>query len=95
MAEDLPKFKLLVINPDRVVFQGEVHSLFLPGDTGEFELLPYHYPVMSLLRDGDIVLDWESAIPIRHGIAKFFRNECIILAEIDEFAFIDIPGFNI
>ena len=78
------KFSLKIMDPDRVLFNGEVSVLFLQGDTGEFELLPYHYPVLSLLRRGKIILGWNSYIPIKKGIVKFFKNECTILVEQDE-----------
>ncbi len=80
----LGKFKLKVINPDRMLFQGDVTTVFLQGDTCEFELLAYHYPVLSLLRQGQVVIDWSQYIPIRKGLVKFFKNDCTILVELDE-----------
>ncbi|OQX80432.1 MAG: hypothetical protein B6D56_05155 [Candidatus Omnitrophica bacterium 4484_70.1] len=84
------KFKLLVIDPDKVIFEGEVSSVFLPGDKGEFEILPYHYPLISLLREGEIVIDGKYAVPINHGIVRFFKNECVILVQVNEMAFINL-----
>lgn len=77
----LGSFKLLIMNPDRVIFKGEVESLFLQGDTGEYELLPYHYPVLGLLREGRIIIDWKFYVPIKKGVIKFFKNDCVILVE--------------
>ncbi len=81
MDEGIGRFKLSVMDPDRMVYEGEVTNLFLKGDTGEFELLPYHYPVLSLLAEGDIIIDFKYAIPIKNGIVRFFRNECVIVIE--------------
>jgi F0F1-type ATP synthase epsilon subunit len=55
--------------------------VFLPGDLAEFELLAYHAPIISLLREGRVVVDWETVIPIRRGMVRFYNNECVILVE--------------
>jgi F-type H+-transporting ATPase subunit epsilon len=82
--QDKSRFKLLIMNPDKKIFDGTASSLFLKGNTGEFELLPYHYPVLSLLDEGDIVIDWEKSISINNGIIKFFKNECTVLVELKQ-----------
>jgi F-type H+-transporting ATPase subunit epsilon len=77
-------FKLLVMDPDKKIYEGEVKTVFLSGDYGEFELLAHHYPVFSLLKAGDIVIDWEKSISIKAGIVKFFKNDCVILVELSD-----------
>lgn len=77
----LATFSLKVLNPKQVVFEGDVGSVFLPGEFGEFELLPYHAPILSLLREGMIVVDWKTRIPIKKGMVRFAENECVILLE--------------
>ena len=74
-------FSLKVLNPKHVVFEGNVGSVFLPGDAGEFEVLPYHVPIVSLLKEGVIVVDWKTRIPIKRGMVRFFGDECVILLE--------------
>ncbi len=73
--------KLTVLSPKQTIFDGEAKSIFLPGDLAEFEILDYHVPIVSLLRAGNVVVDWENSIPIRRGMVKFDRNECMILVE--------------
>lgn len=73
--------KVVILNPDKVLYEGEVRSVFLPGDRGEFEVLDFHKPIISLLRKGRIVVDWKDSIPIRRGIVKMFGNELIALVE--------------
>lgn len=73
--------ELLILNPREVVFEGEVDSVFLPGDKGEFEVLPFHAPLVSLLKDGEIIIDWKTKFAIKNGIAKIFNDECVILLE--------------
>lgn len=74
-------FRTTIINPKRVLFEGEVESLFLEGDQGEFEVLNYHCPLISILKKGNIVIDWKRYLPVKKGLARFFQNEMIILVE--------------
>ena len=73
--------KVKILNPKHVVFDGEAKSVFLPGDMAEFELLDFHAPIVSLLRPGSVVVDWKTRIPIKRGMVRFDRNECMILVE--------------
>ena len=73
--------KIKILNPKQVVYEGDAESVFLPGDHGEFEILDYHVPVVSLLSGGDVIVDWKRRIPIRNGMVKFDRNECVVLME--------------
>lgn len=74
-------FSLKILNPKHVVFEGRASSVFLPGDAGEFEILAYHVPIVSLLKEGDIVVDWKTRIPIKKGMIRFGDEECVILLE--------------
>jgi len=71
----------MILNPKRVLFDGEAESVFLPGDLAEFELLDFHAPIVSLLRPGVVTVDWKTTIPIKNGMVKFDNNECMILVE--------------
>ncbi len=81
MASYRITFKLTVMTPDMLVYENEVESVFLTGDQGEYELMPYHYPVLGILKEGNIIIDWKESIPVRSGIIRFFANDCIILIE--------------
>lgn len=74
-------FKISVMTPDALLYQNEVESAFFTGDQGEYEILPYHYPVLGVLKQGNIIVNWHEAIPIKFGIVKFFANDCIVLVE--------------
>lgn len=73
--------KVTILSPKHTVFDGEAASLFLPGDLAEFELLEHHAPIVSLLRRGNVVVDWRRSIPIKRGMIKYDNNECMILVE--------------
>ena len=46
--------KLRIVSPERVVFNGEVESLKVPGMLGEFEILNNHAPIISSLVSGNV-----------------------------------------
>ncbi len=77
----MANFSLKILNPKQVVFQGEVKTVFFPGDKGEFELMAYHAPIVSLLKAGEIVIDWERRIPVKKGMVRFLGEECVVLLE--------------
>lgn len=74
-------FKCVIMSPRSLIYENEIHSLFLTGDRGEFEILAYHFPVVGLLKESSIVIDWKESIAIKAGIVRFFANECIVLVE--------------
>jgi len=77
-------FKFVVMSSKSLIYENEVHSVFLTGDRGEYELLAYHYPLMGVLVRGNIVIDWKESIPLKGGILRFMANECVILIEEEE-----------
>ena len=64
-----------------MVYEGDADSVFLPGDMAEFELMDFHAPIVSLLRAGEVVVDWKTSVTIKQGMVKFDNNECMILIE--------------
>ena len=70
-----------ILNPKHVLYDGEAASVFLPGDLAEFEIMDHHAPIVSLLLHGDVIVDWKTRIPIRKGMVKFDRNECMVIVE--------------
>jgi len=81
---DRTTFKCTIMTPDALLYEKDVYSVFLTGDKGEYELLPYHYPVLGILKEGNIIIDWQESVPIKMGILRFFANDCIILVEQEE-----------
>ena len=74
-------FHCVILSPKNLIFEDEVNSLYITGDRTEYELLVYHYPLVGLVQQGDIIIDWKKRVPIRSGILRFFANECTILVE--------------
>lgn len=77
-------FKLTIINPDGIIYEGQAQKMFLQGDLSEFELLPHHAPLISKLKEGDVVIDDKKSIHVKGGLVRFYDDECVILAELKE-----------
>ncbi len=81
MAKYKGNFRCLILSPKNTLFESEISSLFICGNKSEYEILPYHYPIVGLVRQGNIIIDWKKKIPVRSGIVRFFANECTVLVE--------------
>ena len=77
-------FRCVILSPKNLIFEDAVDSLYIMGDRSEYELLAYHYPLIGLVKEGDIIINWKKQIPVRSGILRFFANECTILVEETE-----------
>jgi len=74
-------FKCVIMSPHNLIYQNEIQSIFLYGSDGEFEILAYHYPLLGVLKKGDIIINWNERIRVNGGVVKFFANECTIMVE--------------
>ena len=74
-------FKAIIATSTKTLFEGDVKSIFLPGATGEFEVLEFHKPIMSLLKEGKIVIDWDKEIIIKRGAMRMSGDEFAAIVE--------------
>ncbi|MBR3937614.1 MAG: ATP synthase F1 subunit epsilon [Bacteroidaceae bacterium] len=77
--------KLRIIAPDRMVFEGDVESVTLPGTVGSFTVLNNHAPIISSLESGRIVYkdaNGQTDIVVRSGFAEVSHNILSICVEI-------------
>ncbi|MCH8048932.1 ATP synthase F1 subunit epsilon [Patescibacteria group bacterium] len=76
-------FPLRIFSIDREVFIGQVHSVTVPGASGQMQVLPDHTPLVSLLKEGDIIIETENKqeqkIPIRGGTIEVNDKEVVAL----------------
>ncbi|MEE2954224.1 MAG: ATP synthase F1 subunit epsilon [Bacteroidota bacterium] len=74
---------LEIITPEKILFEGEVTSVKLPGKTGEFELLNNHAGIVSSLIPGNIrVITTEKNtknFSTNGGVIEMQNNKIIIL----------------
>ena len=76
--------RLKVISPEKVIFDGEVESLKVPGTQGSFEVLDNHAPIISSLQGGIITVktaDGVQEFTVRSGFIEVARNSVSICAE--------------
>ena len=74
-------FKATIFTARRIILEAQVKSVFLPGETGEFEVLEFHKAIVSRLKAGDIVIDWDKRIPIKSGVVRMRNDELAALVE--------------
>ena len=83
MAAYAGHFRCVILSARQLIFEGEINSLFVSGDAGEYELLAYHYPLIGIVA-GDLIINWEKRVPVKGGVVKFFANECNVMIEEKE-----------
>lgn len=77
--------KLRIIAPDRMVFEGDVESVTLPGTVGSFTVLNNHAPIISSLESGKIVYkdaNGQTDITVKSGFAEVRNNVLSICVEL-------------
>ena len=47
--------KVIIVSPEKVLYQGEASSVVVPGEKGRFEILDHHAPIISTLTKGTVV----------------------------------------
>ena len=74
-----------ILTPEKLLFQGKVKSIKLPGTNGEFEILNNHAPIISTLSKGDInIIDTKNKkqnFSINGGVIEMQKNKIIVLAD--------------
>lgn len=49
-------FRLQIVTPERVVFDGEVTSIIAPGAAGYLGILAHHAPLLTTLKAGKLTV---------------------------------------
>ena len=76
---------LKIISPEKILFQGEVENVLVPGEMGEFEILNIHAPIISTLVEGRVVYtinDEKKTIMVKGGFVEVKRNEVNLCVEL-------------
>ncbi len=79
--------KCEIVSQDRVVFQGDVDMVVLPGAAGEMGILPHHSPVLSVLNYGIVTVKQngrEEHFTVAGGVAEVQPDQVTILADAAE-----------
>jgi F-type H+-transporting ATPase subunit epsilon len=73
-----------VVTPENLAFSEEVGMVEVPGELGDFGVLPGHAPFISLIRPGMIRIHTEGEPKqffVTSGVAEVTPEYCTILAE--------------
>lgn len=76
-----------IVSQDRVVYQGDVDMVVLPGTGGEMGILPHHAPVLTTLKFGVIKVrraGSEQIFAVAGGVAEVQPDLITILADAAE-----------
>ena len=77
--------KLKIISPEKVIFDGEVESLKVPGIQGSFEVLNNHAPIISSLVKGDVEYKSKgesNKLSVAGGFVEVKTNEISLCVEL-------------
>lgn len=76
-----------VVSQDRIVYQGDVDIVNIPGLEGDMGILPNHSPVLTLLRFGIVSIKTkndEQFFTVAGGVAEVQPDQVTILADAAE-----------
>lgn len=80
------KVTVKVIDPNRILFEGEADYALAPGRHGTLGILPNHTAMFAELVEGEVYLrsEPEQLFPITSGILRVKENMVTILIGIDD-----------
>ena len=74
-----------ILTPEKLLFEGEIKSVKLPGTNGQFEILNNHAPIISTLSKGEICItntnNEREKFNINGGVIEMQNNKIIALAD--------------
>lgn len=77
--------KLKIVSPEKIVFQGEVENVTVPGTIGSFEILTDHAPIISSLEEGAVeytTQEGRKQMDIKGGFVEVKKNEVNLCVEV-------------
>ncbi len=85
MAEADNKVSFELVSPEKLLISRDVDMVVVPGEEGDFGVLPGHAPVMSGLRDWVLEIhdggDVTDRLFLSRGFAEVTPERCTVLAE--------------
>jgi len=78
-------FFVEIVTPEKVVFQGDVTLVSVPGEGGSFSILKDHAPIVASLKQGTIRLEGKFVSDFEYtcnsGVIECIKNHVTILIE--------------
>lgn len=75
-------FQLLIVTPDKVLFEGDATRVLAPGVYQEIAILPDHTPLYAQLIKGEIkatIQGEEQTFPVESGLLRVKQNRVSIV----------------
>jgi F-type H+-transporting ATPase subunit epsilon len=86
--ENADFFELKVISPTRLLTEGKVTELQVPGLDGYLGIWPGHRPLNACLGRGEIIFktidNREERVTIKSGVIKVEPAKILIMADLEE-----------
>lgn len=79
--------RLKIVSPEKVMFDGDVQSVLVPGSLGSFEILTDHAPIISSLEKGKVEYateDGRTHFEINGGFVVVKKNEVSLCVEMND-----------
>lgn len=76
-----------IVSQNRIVYQGDVDMVVLPGASGEMGVLPHHAPILSVLTYGVIRVrshGKDEFFTVAGGVAEVQPDQVTVLADAAE-----------
>ncbi|MDD2357892.1 MAG: ATP synthase F1 subunit epsilon [Thiovulaceae bacterium] len=78
-------FKLEILTPNGAIFMGNVVSVTLPGEEGEFGVLAHHASLTTLLQAGVIDLETDhktvESVAVNWGVVQVDESKVVVLVD--------------
>ncbi len=87
MLEEKDRLRLIIVVPERELFDGEVKSVQFNTVAGMIEVLPKHMPLMTQLAEGELIARQEEGtqyFALHGGFAQITPTQVVILADSAE-----------
>jgi len=76
---------LLILTPEKELYNGPISSVKVPGENGQFEILKDHAPLVSALTKGEVRVLTENndkqVFEISSGFVEVLKNEVSVLVQ--------------
>ncbi len=77
--------KLEVVTPSGLIFNGNAVEITLPGEEGEFGVLPHHAALTTLLKAGVVDIEKEDksveSIVVNWGVVQVDETKVVVLVD--------------
>ena len=78
--------RLKIVTPEKIVYDGEILRVRVPGASGSFEILENHAPIISALDSGMVeyvnLSNVVESITVSGGFVEVQKNEVSLCVEL-------------